>query len=230
MAYRYNITWQFVAAFFALVFLLAEMHELVHTNIGYLFGGCYGERDFNVWGLCEASSAHPMAYWATLAGPIFTFAVMWAAYFMLKRAREIPAQAFAVALLFASFPFGRIFTVLMGGGDEYLVVRNLFADGESDPVLWGLTAAVIVGICVVPLIAGWRILPEKRRLLSFSALFIGPLFVVLLILLLGLNGLLTMGYLNGPGLLGAPLMITLWFGLCVLVTYLLRASLSNWLS
>ena len=229
MTYKFNITWRFVLGFLALMFALGEMHELVHTNVGYLFGGCYGERDFNVWGLCDASGAHPYSYWSTLAGPIFSFLVLWLAYFMLRRAESLPAKARALALLFASFPFARIFTVLAGGGDEYLVARNLYTEGARDNTVWAIVAAIILAICLPPLVAGYRALPERRKWLSFPALFIGPIFILIPVLLIALNGMLTSGVLAGPGLLGAPLMITLWFALCVGAAYWLRGSFSGWL-
>ena len=90
-------------------------------------------------------------------------------------------------------------------------------------------AVIIIAICVPPLVAGYRALPQKRKWLSFPVLFIGPIFALVPVLLIALNGMLTSGFLAGPGLLGAPLMVTLWFLLCVGVTFWLRSSFSDWI-
>ncbi len=229
MEHKFVITWPAVLGFLALSFAFAEMHELVHTNAGYLFGGCYGERDFKVWGLCEASKAHPLSYIATLAGPAFTFIAMWAGYLMMRRAADLPGRAFGMAILFASMPFGRILTVLLQSGDEYLVMRQLFGDGDNHKFLWLLTTTIILAICTVPLLGAFRALPARRRWLAFLALFIGPTVLFIPIVIIGLNSLLLGGMLAGPGLLGAPMMITLWFALCLSIAGWKRAHLRTWL-
>lgn len=226
---RLSINWHFILGFIALSFVLAEMHELVHTNVGYVLGGCYGERDFNVWALCDTAKANPYWYLATLSGPIFTFIMVWVGYLMMKRAGDVGGRALGLAVLFASMPFGRIMTVLMKAGDEFMVMRHLFGNDDNYNLLWLLTSAIIIGICIIPLLGAYKALPERRRWLSFLALFLGPTVALIVILLLGLNPLLIGGMLAGPALLGQPLFITLWFLLCLGVTYWKRDYLKTWL-
>ena len=42
------LTWRTLLASGALLFVLAEAHELVHTGLGRLLCGCWAPRDFNV--------------------------------------------------------------------------------------------------------------------------------------------------------------------------------------
>ena len=230
MTEKLSISWQFSIAFLALVFAGGEIHELVHTNVGYLLGGCYGSRDFNGWQLCEAASQHNYYWFATLSGPAFTFLMLWLGYFMVtKAADDVAAKSLGLAVLFGSFPFSRIFTVLLKGGDEYLIMRNLFNNGAHDNLLWLITALIIIGICILPMIVGWKALPEKKRWLSYSILVIGPLFIVLIVLLVGLNPLLHSGFMDAPGLLGAPLLVNLWLAVCISLIIIFRKSLQSWL-
>jgi len=230
MSDKLSINWQFLVAFFALIFAAGEMHELVHTNVGYLLGGCYGSRDFNGWQLCEASSQHPYYWLSTLSGPFFTFVMLWVGHFMVKKSEEnVTRRALGLAVLLGSFPFGRIFTVLLKGGDEYLVMRSLFNNGEHDNLLWLITTIAIIAICLTPMMTAWKALPTRRRWLTYSTFTFGPLFVVLIVLLAGLNPLLLSGFLDGPGMLGAPLLITLWMLICSGLVIVYRKSLSSWI-
>jgi hypothetical protein len=146
-----------------------------------------------------------------------------------KAADDVAAKSLGLAVLFGSFPFSRIFTVLLKGGDEYLIMRNLFNNGAHDNLLWLITALIIIGICILPMIVGWKALPEKKRWLSYSILVIGPLFIVLIVLLAGLNPLLHSGFMDAPGLLGAPLLVNLWLAVCISIIIIFRKSLQSWL-
>ncbi len=230
MGTKFNISWQFVVVFLAFGFGLAEAHEVVHTNVGYMLGGCYGDRDFNFWALCDASYNHPLSYWASLSGPIFSFLVLWAGYFLIKRAENVSDKALGVAVVFASMPFGRILTVLLHKGDEFMVMRQLFGTDDNVTVLWMITTVIILGICLVPLIAAYKSLPEKKRWLSFTSLFVGPTVAFIVVVLLGLNTLLNNGLLAEQGLIGQPIIINIWFVLCIAVTYWKRDLLKSWIT
>ena len=55
-----KLTPKFILTFLALTFVMHEAHEIVHTTIGRLICGCWGQRDFNVWGLCgDCSEQNP---------------------------------------------------------------------------------------------------------------------------------------------------------------------------
>ena len=74
---KLKLTPKFVLTFLALTFVLHEAHEIVHTTVGRIICGCWGERDFNVWGLCDSCQTNPLRIYSTLAGPVFTFIIIW---------------------------------------------------------------------------------------------------------------------------------------------------------
>jgi len=45
---RIALTARNSVALLALSFLMQETHELAHTSVGRVLGGCWGKRDFNV--------------------------------------------------------------------------------------------------------------------------------------------------------------------------------------
>ena len=50
---KIKLTTGFIVAFIALRFVLHEAHELVHTGVGRIICGCWGQRDFNVWDIAR---------------------------------------------------------------------------------------------------------------------------------------------------------------------------------
>jgi hypothetical protein len=196
------MTRRWLVAFFFLILVAHDLHELVHTGVGRLVCGAWGPRDFNVWQLASGCDT-----WVpTLMGPVLSWSLMWAGL-LLTRSADAGRRSSGLALIFAPNPLGRLLPALLGGGDEGVVARALLGSTPPWPrILVILLAALIV---VPPLVAGWRALPERRRGAWFALLFAagilvtGPLFLVL-----G-NGLLARGVLTAPGYLGAPLLIEL---------------------
>ena len=72
-----KITFRYVIAFFALNMSMGELHEQAHINTGYFICGCYGPRNFNVWTTCEQCVLQQWSFLATLAGPLFSYSLMW---------------------------------------------------------------------------------------------------------------------------------------------------------
>ena len=69
---RIRLTVRNVTALLALSFVMQETHELAHTSVGRLLCGCWGARDFNVWGLCrQCVTGPPLTLLATFAGPAY---------------------------------------------------------------------------------------------------------------------------------------------------------------
>ena len=55
-------------------------------------------RNFNVWGLCADCAAEaPLTVLATFAGPVYSFAVIWAGYVLLtKSSTRLASVGFAL--------------------------------------------------------------------------------------------------------------------------------------
>ncbi|OGX86358.1 hypothetical protein [Hymenobacter coccineus] len=203
------LTWRALLAFGALVFVLAEAHELVHTGLGRLLCGCWGPRDFNVWSLCSTcATGHPYTNLAaTLAGPAFTFAVGWVGYGLLGPRQPVARQSLGFALVLAALPFTRILgAVFLGGNDEVYALSKFMAH----PVAWALGGALVLLATGPPLVRAYRALAPRRRLATFLAFFLLPFPVATAVLLGALNSLLASGFLATYGILGSPILITCW--------------------
>ena len=207
-------------AFLALLFIMHEAHEIAHTAIGRLLCGCWGERDFNVWGLCDTCAvSQDVGFIATLAGPLFSFIMIWWGATLLKTTNTTSQKSLGYALVFANMPFARILTaVFMNGGDEVYTLRHFM---NNDTFAWILGSSLILLICAYPLYKAY-ITPTKRKFLWFLLFFIAPTFIDLLIILGGMNTLLDMGVLATYWILGSPILVTVWTGFVILIFMLSR--------
>ncbi|HWA41481.1 MAG TPA: hypothetical protein VG712_07735 [Gemmatimonadales bacterium] len=200
LASRPTLRW--AVAFFFLILVAHDLHELAHTGVGRLICGAWGPRDFNVWSLADGCDT-----WVpTLMGPLLSWSLMWTGL-LLTRSTDPARRWTGLALIFAPNPLGRLLPALVGGGDEGVVARTLTGTTGALPRALVVLAALV--IILPPLVAAWRTLPVRWRagwfLLLFAAgiLVTGPLYIVL-----G-NGLLARGVLTAPGILGAPRLIEL---------------------
>lgn len=217
---KMNLTLRNGIAFLALLFVMHEAHEIAHTSIGRLLCGCWGERDFNAWGLCSnCAVSEDMGFIATLAGPLFTFIMMWWGASMLAPTSSTARKSMGYALVFANMPFARILTAVgIGGGDEVYTLKHFF---ENDTMAWILGSLGIIIICVYPLYKAYIIL-SKKRLLWFLLFLLLPVFIDILIVLMGLNTLLEYGLLSDYWILGSPMLVTVWTILVVVLFALSR--------
>ncbi|MDW3652016.1 MAG: hypothetical protein R8P61_33390 [Bacteroidia bacterium] len=206
---KVNLSFKTLFAFLVLMLLLGEAHELAHIFTGYGFCGCWGERDFNVWGLCEGCrDANPWAIIATFMGPIFTFSLIWLGrYFLLTG--EADKRSLGFVLIFANIPFARILTAAMGGGDEVYGLRVIFENENNFTLIWMIGLALVLAAAIPPLITAWKSLAPKGRIWYFLAFFLLPMFLAFGIILIGLNGLLEQGVLADSLIWGTPLLITI---------------------
>ena len=205
---KLTLTWRSAAAFVALLFFMAEAHELVHTGLGRLLCGCWGTRDFNVWSLCAScATGHPgQQFAATYAGPLFTFAMGWWGYFLLDPRHPVAHRSLGFALVFANIPFVRILGALMGGQDEvYALSKEL-----PYSVAWPLGAAFVLLATVPPLVRAFRALRPQHRIWVFLGFFLLPTALLAAVVLGALNTLLASGFLASYGILGSPILITCW--------------------
>lgn len=206
---RIKLTLPLVIGFFALNMIMAELHEQVHIQTGYLVCGCYGVRDFNVWATCEQCNLQQWSFLATLAGPLFSCGLMWLGAWWMTKSSD-PQKFPGFLLIFANLPFARIFTAFVGGGDEKVVIQAV--SGISDPVIRRLIAIVLVtAICLPPMVIAYRKLGNPRRLLWITGFAIVPLIYGMLYHHMFLNWLLGKGIGSRVYILGTPNLILAHF-------------------
>jgi hypothetical protein len=128
-----RLTWRYVSAFAALTILCGTSHEFVHHFAGAAICGGFGVKTFNSFDLAPGCDANPLSVWATAAGPLFTFALMWWGLHLLGRADE-RRRHLGFALIFANFPVNRMAFALAGWNDEQWVARH--ALGPSRLAFW----------------------------------------------------------------------------------------------
>ena len=203
------LTW--IGPLLALLFVMGETHEIVHTAVGRLLCGCWGPRDFNVWSLCEGCSEEvSLSILATIVGPVFTFGVIWWGFVLLRSSASPDQKSLGFALVFANLPAGRIVTAAMGGGDEVYSLRQIFVGGAESIPLWILGVTIVVALSAPPLYRAFKVLVSRWRWATFVGFLIVP-FVLYLVVVLGLmNTLLTRGLLDQNGVIGSPILVNVW--------------------
>ncbi len=199
----------YAIALILMFIVMMELHEVVHISIGRILCGCWGPRDFNVWSLCEGCQENQSLWWlATLAGPVFSFGMMWLGMWLLN-SNDGQKKAFGFSLIFTNIPFGRITTVMMGGGDEMVVVRNFLKEDLTRMQMILLGTIIVLVLGVPPVIRAVRILTNRRPWLVVLGFMTLPLLFLFLYTLVGLNTLLNHGFLSETWVLGTPLLITI---------------------
>jgi len=212
---KIKLTIGFVIAFIALHFLMHESHEMVHTAVGRMICGCWGQRDFNVWSLCEGCmEKYPVSVWATFAGPLFTFAMIWIGVYFLGSANTAQCSL-GFALIFANIPFARIFTAAMGKGDEVSGLNRILHDQQLS---WTLGLIIVLLFTVYPLWRAFKTITNKNRLGYFMLFLLSPMILDVVILFKLMNTALRNGVLSAGWILGAPVIVTL-FTITMLVIF-----------
>ncbi|GAA4391594.1 hypothetical protein [Hymenobacter koreensis] len=215
---KLHLTFRYVVAFLLLNLLVSELHELAHLAIGGLVCGCYGPRDFNAWHSCTACANPEMINLSAAAGPLWSYAMMWVGVLGL-RSGNATRQALGFSVLFAALPFARIITVLMGGGDELVIVRRLVPDGASVQLYKWLMTGLVLVLAGTPLVLAYRRVRNARPGLWIAGFAVGPLLFQALYLFQLMNGLLHRGVLADSWLLGTHVLI--WLHTAVVATLLL---------
>jgi hypothetical protein len=202
-------------ALLALSFLMQEAHELAHTSVGWLLCGCWGQRDFNVWGLCRDCAAdEPLTLLATFAGPAYSFAVIWLGYLLLGRA-SARARSVGFALVVSSMPFSRVLTPIFGGGDEAFALRRL---GLDHGVAWGVALVVVCALAVPPVARIARLIERRRKALWIVGLLLVPFLAIGAVVFGLLQGqVLQRGILDETWIMGSPMLVSLWLLVCAVV-------------
>lgn len=212
-----QLTFKNLFIFQLFFFCMHELHELAHIIIGRIMCHEWGTRDFNVWDLCKTCDAtYPQI--ATFAGPVFTFIMLWLGRYLINHGDSIEAISLGLVFVFGNMPFGRMYMALMGSGDEVYGLRSLLLNPQHSNLIFIrlLGFAIVTIFCLPPLVTAWKFVANKRKTLVFAGLLIVPLILDTLILLIGLNNLLTKGILSEVYLLGTPILIQIWFVACAI--------------
>gem|GEM_PF-4051588 len=120
-----KIGWKFLPAMFALIICPGELHEQIHIQTGRMVCGGYGARDFNAWQAAAAECAAPAwAFLATLAGPLWSYAVMWTGAILLLKAKSLASRTTGFTLIFAPL----FYTLVIHSAKAFRVKnrRNLY--------------------------------------------------------------------------------------------------------
>ncbi len=219
-----HLNWRYLLGFAALTLLCGTSHEFVHHLTGAAICGKFGYKTFNSFELAPGCDGNPMSVWATVAGPLFTFALMWWGMFLLWTADE-RKRRFGFALIFANFPVNRMIFVLTNSNDEQWVAHHLY--GHSPLASW-MTILLVWAVCVPPLVVAYRVIANRGRWLWFSGFFVLPfVFVIVFAGLFLENYLLLKQQVLASSVLGVPLLIILVEFLSLLVYHTFRKDLSR---
>jgi hypothetical protein len=219
---KLKLSFKYVLTFLALTFVMHEAHEIVHTSIGRIICGCWGQRDFNVWGLCESCETNPLGVIATLVGPLFTFIMIWYGNSLLRNDKTIDEKTFGFSLIFANMPFARIFNPIFGGGDEVVVINSFIHNHNLSRII---VLILIILIVVYPLYKAYKLIENKYKIAWFIMFLILPMVLDLLIVLGVMNTLLEKGVLNKYWILGSPILVTVWTSIVILIYALTRKNI-----
>ena len=209
---KITLTAGYVMAFLFLTMLCGLSHEMVHHVTAALICGCWGHKTFNSFDLCSTCANEHLTYVATLAGPAFTFGLMWLGWYKLRK-HDVQSRQLGFALIFANFPVNRMMYVLMGSNDEQWAARLI----AGDSVVASWVAIISVYLVTVPVLIGaYRSIMNKRRLLWFLGFFLLPFVFIILV-----GGLLLEEYLlldqqvMADTFLGIPYLLLLTEFICM---------------
>jgi hypothetical protein len=198
---RLTITWRYCVAFYCVIMLYVSLHELVHHFAGYLICGDWGYKSFNYFATaCEGTAK---SWYATYAGPLFTYAMMYVGVWLLGRKDSAYLRHLGFAMIFAQLPLQRMINPFLQMNDEFVATVGLF--GDTPASYWG-TIVVIWAICLPALARAYRAIENGGRwlwflfyLVLFPYVLWGPVFGLLEYLMVG-RGVLAQTFI-GIGLL-----------------------------
>jgi hypothetical protein len=218
---KIKITGKFIIAFIALTFVMLELHEIVHTTVGRLICGCWGNRDFNAWDICDSCHNMSIAWLSTLAGPLFTFIMIWIGAGFLRMQNTNQQKSLGLALIFSNSPFGRILNPLLKSGDEATLVCK-FVDNLN--LASCITLFIILLITIYPLYKAYKTI-QNKPIPFFILFFFAPVAIIILVVLIILNTILAQGILSQTGILGSPIIVNLWSLFVLIILIIFRKNL-----
>jgi hypothetical protein len=169
---RIPMNGEFFIAFILLLFLLTQMHQLIHHIVGEILCGKTGFLTFDRHFFSPTLTGKSYKL-ATIAGPLFShYMFMWIGLFMLRSGKYSLA---GFSLIFASMPLGR-FWALTGGDERFYGLWISQLTGLSENFSMILSIIIVLLILVPPLIAAYKSISNSRRWIVFLAFLILPLF------------------------------------------------------
>ena len=221
---RIKITPRYLVAFAALTLLCGTSHEFAHHFAAAGICGEFGYKTFNSFKLADGCEYNPWRLWATAAGPILTFGLMWWGAKMLLSGK-LESRGLGFALVFANFPVNRMLFALLGFNDEQWIAQQMY--GDSRMAFW-VTSVLVWVACVPPLVVAYRAMDRRRRPLWFAAFFLLPFVFVLLFAGFFLEEfLLLKHHVLATPLLGIPLLVLLVEVVSLLIYHALRNELKE---
>lgn len=208
-----------------LSFIMQETHEIAHTSVGRFICGCWGKRNFNVWNLCKGcSDEKPLSILATVAGPAYSFLVIWTGFYLLTKA-SAKLKSVGLALVVSSMPFSRIITPIFGGGDEVFVLNKLW---NNHTLAWVVSVVIVLSLAIPPMIKIWNTIENRRKILWMVGLIFVP-FLMTGMVVFGIFQalLLDNGFLEEYWILGSPMLVTVWLIFSVAVCIIFGHSLTT---
>jgi hypothetical protein len=187
----------YIAIFLLLAFLCYQAHQLTRHLVGAALCGGFGTMTFTVATIKQPCSFPTLV---TLSGPALTYGLAWFGMFLL---RSPTYKLFAYALIFASFAHLRFIQTLTGRGDELILAEQWFGISSR-----AIVAAIVFLIGLPPIVAAFRAIANKRRVLVFICSWLLPLPLLFVLLfgnefLFGANGIGT----QSPSFLGVSLIV-----------------------
>jgi len=183
-----------IAIFLLLAFLCYQAHQLTRHVVGAALCGGFGSMTFTVTITREPCFLPTLVI---LSGPLLTYGLAWSGMFLLRSPKY---RLFAYALIFASFAHLRFIQNLTGRGDELILAEQWFGISSRAAV-----ASIVFLIGLPPIIAAYRVIANRQRVLVFSGSWLLPLPVLFVLLfgnafLFGSNG----EQVQGISFLGIP--------------------------
>ncbi len=212
-------------ALLSLSFIMQETHEIAHTVVGRIICGCWGKRNFNLWGLCSGcSEVEPLSILATSAGPFYTFSIIWIGYFLLFKSSP-KLKSIGFALIIASMPLSRILTPIFGSGDEIYALNKLW---NNHTLAWIVGLLFVFALVIPPVVKVWNVIGNKRKILWFIGLLLVP-FLMTGAIVFGIlqSLLLENGVMNAYWILGSPKLVTVWLTFLIIVFTVFSKSIST---
>jgi hypothetical protein len=203
--------------------LCGTSHEFVHHFTGAALCHGFGTKTFNSFTLAPGCDADlTKAYWAAMAGPIFTFGLMWIGFFMLRRPTDA-IRYMGFALIFANFPINRMLFVLLNGNDEEYANKLIF--GRTPLVFW-LTAIAVWAVCLPPLIAAFNAIRNRPKVAWFAGFLVLPFVFVVLFAGFLETFVLLRHHVLATEVIGVPYLIVLVEVACVVVFEIYKKALA----
>lgn len=168
----------YIIAFVLLLFLLMQLHQLLHHITGGILCGKVAYLTFDRHHFSDSLSATGHII-ATITGPLFShYLAMWIGLFLLAGSRYKLA---GFSLIFASLPLARLAAV--NGGDERFYGSWICQLSGIDE-RYSLVISLIITLLIIvpPLVAAFRSIANKQRLITFLSYLILPLFLYFLLI------------------------------------------------